>query len=45
MGLEEDPSVLRLEDRPLVDAAALGCTFVSTPSIRLWDQDDMHVLT
>lgn len=30
LGLEEDPSVLRLEDSPLVDAAALDCTSVSS---------------
>ncbi|KAJ9490293.1 hypothetical protein VN97_g2949 [Penicillium thymicola] len=37
MSLDAGPSVLRLEDRPLVNAAALDCTFVSTPSVRLWD--------
>ncbi|KAL2819474.1 hypothetical protein BJX63DRAFT_418824 [Aspergillus granulosus] len=35
MSLKEDPSVLRLKDRPLVDAIALDCTSVFTPPIRL----------
>lgn len=36
MSLDAGPSLLRLEDRPLVDAAALDCTFVFMPSVRLY---------
>ncbi|KAJ5317956.1 hypothetical protein N7508_002464 [Penicillium antarcticum] len=35
LNLDAGPSVLRLEDRPLVDAVALDCTSVSTPSVHL----------
>ncbi|KAJ5462506.1 hypothetical protein N7475_007450 [Penicillium sp. IBT 31633x] len=34
-GYAKNPTYLRLEDRPLVDAAALDCTSVSTPPVRL----------